>query len=118
VQNKPKYHLFKNTKYALDGLITAIKTESSFKLELFCAVFIIAGILYIDTSLTNKLILLISGILVLIVELLNSSIENVVDLCTTKIHPLAKNAKDLGSTAVMFCIILHITCWILIIFFT
>jgi len=117
VQNKPKYHLFKNTKYALDGLITAIKTESSFKLELFCAVFIIAGILYIDTSLTNKLILLISGILVLIVELLNSSIENVVDLCTTKIHPLAKNAKDLGSTAVMFCIILHIICWILILFF-
>jgi len=117
VQNKPKYNLFKNTKYALDGLITAIKTESSFKLELFCAVFIIAGILYIDTSLTNKLILLISGILVLIVELLNSSIENVVDLCTTKIHPLAKNAKDLGSTAVMFCIILHITCWILVLFF-
>jgi len=117
VQNKPKYHLFKNTKYALDGLITAIKTESSFKLELFCAVFIIAGILYIDTSLTNKLILLISGILVLIVELLNSSIENVVDLCTTKIHPLAKNAKDLGSTAVMFCIILHVTCWILVLFF-
>jgi len=117
VQNKPKYHLFKNTKYALDGLITAIKTESSFKLELFCAVFIIAGILYIDTSLTNKLILLISGILVLIVELLNSSIENVVDLCTTKIHPLAKNAKDLGSTAVMFCIILHIICWILVLLF-
>jgi len=117
VQNKPKYHLFKNTKYALDGLITAIKTESSFKLELFCAVFIIAGILYIDTSLTNKLILLISGILVLIVELLNSSIENVVDLCTIKIHPLAKNAKDLGSTAVMFGIILHITCWILVLLF-
>jgi len=116
VQNKPKYHLFKNTKYALDGLITAIKTESSFKLELFCAVFIIAGILYIDTSLTNKLILLISGVLVLIVELLNSSIENVVDLCTTKIHPLAKNAKDLGSTAVMFSILLHITCWILVLF--
>jgi len=117
VQNKPKYHLFKNTKYALDGLITAIKTESSFKLELFCAIFIIAGILYIDTSLTNKLILLISGILVLIVELLNSSIENVVDLCTTKIHPLAKNAKDLGSTAVMFCIILHTICWVLVLFF-
>jgi len=116
VQNKPKYHLFKNTKYALDGLITAIKTESSFKLELFCAVFIIAGILYIDTSLTNKLILLISGVLVLIVELLNSSIENVVDLCTTKIHPLAKNAKDLGSTAVMFSILLHIICWILVLF--
>ena len=62
MQNKPKYNLFKNTKYALDGLITAVKTESSFRLELFCAIFIIAGILYIDTTLTNKLILLVTGI--------------------------------------------------------
>ena len=117
MQNKPKYSFFKNWKYACDGLITAIKTESSFRLELFCAIFIILGILYIDTSLTNKLILLISGILVLIVELLNSAIENVVDLCTKEIHPLAKNAKDLGSTAVMFTIGLHITCWAFILLF-
>lgn len=114
MQNKPKYNLFKNWKYAIAGLITAIKTESSFRLELFCAVFIIAGILYIDTSLTNKLILFISGILVLIVELVNSAIENVVDLCTKEIHPLAKNAKDIGSTAVMFSIGLHIICWSLV----
>ena len=114
VNNKPKYNLFKNTKYAIDGLIHALKTESSFRLELLCAIFIIAGIVFIETSLTNKLILLISGILVLIVELVNSAIENAVDLITKEIHPLAKNAKDIGSTAVMFSIILHITCWILI----
>ncbi len=114
MQNKPKYNLFKNTKYALDGLITAVKTESSFRLELLCSIFIIAGILYIDTTLVNKLILLITGILVLIIELLNSAIENVVDLCTKEIHPLAKNAKDKGSTAVMFTISLHITCWFFI----
>lgn len=117
MQNKPKYSFFKNWKYACDGLITAIKTESSFRLELFCAIFIVALILYVDTSLTNKLILLISGILVLIVELINSAIENVVDLCTKEIHPLAKNAKDLGSTAVMFTIGLHITCWAFILLF-
>lgn len=114
MQNKPKYNLFRNTKYALDGLITAVKTESSFKLELFCAIFIIAGILYIDTTLTNKLILLVTGILVLIVELLNSAIENVVDLCTKEVHSLAKNAKDIGSTAVMFTITLHVCCWLVI----
>lgn len=117
MQNKPKYSFFKNWKYALDGLITAIKTESSFRLELFCAIFIILGILYIDTSLTNKLILLVTGILVLIFELINSAIENVVDLCTKEIHPLAKNAKDLGSTAVMFSILLHVVCWCLVILF-
>lgn len=114
MNNKPKYHLFKNTKYALDGFVHAIKTESSFRLELLCAVFIIAGILYIDASITNKLILLITGILVLIIELVNSAIENTVDLVTKEHHPLAKNAKDIGSTAVMFSIILHTVCWIVI----
>jgi len=64
--------------------------------------------------LTNKLILLVSGILVLIIELVNSAIENVVDLVTKEIHPLAKNAKDIGSTAVMFSIALHSVCWIVI----
>ena len=80
------------------------------------AIFIIVVIIFVDTSLTNKLILLISGILVLIVELINSAIENVVDLCTKEIHPLAKNAKDIGSTAVMFTISLHLVCWVFILF--
>lgn len=114
MNNKPKYHLFKNTKYALDGFLHALKTESSFRLELICTVFIIVGIILIDTTLTNKLILLVTGILVLIVELLNSAIENTVDLVTKEIHPLAKNAKDIGATAVMFSIVLHVACWILV----
>jgi len=114
MNNKPKYHLFKNTKYALDGFIHAFKTESSFKLELFAAIFIVIGIVFIDTTVTNKLILLVSGIFVLIVELINSAIENVVDLVTKEIHPLAKNAKDIASTAVMFSIGLHICCWIIV----
>jgi diacylglycerol kinase (ATP) len=114
MNNKPKYHPFKNTQYALDGLKHAVKTESSFRLELIAGIFIIAGIVFIDVSLTNKLILLITGILVLIVELINSSIENVVDLVTKDIHPLAKSAKDIGATAVMFSIILHVTCWIVV----
>lgn len=117
MNNKPKYHLFKNTKYALEGLLHALKTESSFRLELFCAVFIISLIIYIDTSITNKLILTVTGILVLIVELINSAIENVVDLVTKDIKPLAKSAKDIGSTAVMFSIILHVCCWIIILVF-
>ena len=116
MNNKPKYHLFKNTQYALEGLVHALKTESSFRLELFAAVFIIAGIFYIETSLVAKLILLVTGILVLIVELLNSAIENVVDLVTKEHQPLAKSAKDIAATAVMFSIILHLTCWAFVLF--
>lgn len=111
MNNKPKYHLFKNTQYALEGFLHAFKTESSFRLELIASIFIIIGISFIDTSLTNKLILLCTGVLVLIIELVNSAVENVVDLVTTEIHPLAKSAKDIGATAVMFSIILHVICW-------
>ena len=114
MNNKPKYHIFKNTKYALEGLFHALKTESSFRLELLCAIFIVAGIFYIDTSVTNKLILLVTGILVLIIELVNSAIDNIVDLVTKEIHPHAKKAKDIGSTAVMFTIGLHMVCWLII----
>jgi diacylglycerol kinase (ATP) len=50
----------------------------------------------------------------MIVELLNSAVENVVDLVTTDIHPLAKSAKDIGATAVLFSVLLHLACWVMI----
>ena len=114
MNNKPKYHLFKNTKYALEGFIHAFKTESSFKLELLAGVIILPAIFIISDILIYQLILVITFFLILIVELLNSAVENVVDLVTKDIHPLAKNAKDIGATAVMFSIILHSSCWIII----
>lgn len=113
MNNKPKYHLFKNTQYALDGLFHAIRTESSFRLELLAALFIVPAVFLLDFELWQKTALLCTAFLVLIVELLNSAIENVVDLVTKEIHPLAKNAKDIGATAVMFSITLHLLCWVL-----
>lgn len=114
MNNKPKYSLFKNTSYAIDGLVHAIKTESSFKLELILGVPIFIAILMMDFTLTHKLILVVTAILIPIVELLNSAIENVVDLVTKEIHPLAKTAKDIGATAVLFSVILHLLCWIIL----
>ena len=108
MNNKPKYHLFKNTQYALDGLKHILKTENSFKLELILGIFIFSTIYIIDIELIYKLVLVVTAFMVLITELLNSAIENVVDLVTKDIHPLAKTSKDIGSTAVMFSIILHL----------
>lgn len=114
-RNKQKYNFFKNSKYAVDGLVCAFKTETSFKIEMFLALVLMATLFYIDIAIISKLILFTTYFLILIVELLNSAIENIVDLITNDIHPLAKNAKDIGATAVMFSIILHIICWIVII---
>jgi len=114
MNNKPKYTLFKNASYAIDGLLHAIKNETSFKLELVIALIIFPAIYFFPFTLMYKLVLVITYFLIMIAELLNSAVENVVDLVTTEIHPLAKAAKDIGATAVLFSVILHIICWLLI----
>ncbi len=114
MNNKPKYSLFKNASYAISGFVTAFKNESSFKIEILLAIPIFIAIILLDTSVTNKLILTSTAFLIAISELLNSAVENVVDLVTKDFHTLAKNAKDIGSTAVLFSVILHLTCWIVI----
>ena len=114
MNNKPQYSLYSNTKYAIDGLVHALKTEMSFKIELLLFLLVIGFILIFDFTMLEKFMIIVTAVLVLIVELLNSAIENVVDLVTKDIKPLAKSAKDIGATAVLFSIILHISIWLLI----
>jgi diacylglycerol kinase (ATP) len=54
--------------------------------------------------------------IVLIAELLNSAVENAVDMVTKEFHPLAKAAKDIGATAVLFSVVLHLLIWALVIY--
>ena len=114
MNNKPKYSIFDNARYALEGLIYAIKTESSFKIELAFGVLFIPIIYLIPFELIYKLVLIVTFVMILITELLNSAIENVVDLVTQKRHPLAKSAKDIAATAVLFAVLLHLLCWVII----
>jgi len=111
INNKPKYTIFNNARYAIEGLVHAIKTETSFKIEMAFAVIFFPLIYLLPFELVYKLILIVTFIMILIVELINSSIENVVDLVTKDIHPLAKSAKDIGATAVFFTVLLHLLCW-------
>ena len=114
MNNKPKYTLFKNASYAIDGLLHAIKTETSFKIELALAVVFFPLVYFLPFELIYKLVLVVTYFMIMIAELLNSAVENVVDLVTTEIHPLAKSAKDIASTAVLFSVILHLLCWLMI----
>ena len=115
MRNQPKYHLFKNTTYALNGLIDVIKYETSFKIELFLAVLLVPFIIYVDLSLVYKLIMFMTLMGVLLAETINSAIERVVDLVTLEHHPMAGRAKDVGSTIVFLSIGLFIVTWGLII---
>jgi diacylglycerol kinase (ATP) len=64
--------------------------------------------------MVEKIVLLATVLLMLIVELLNSAIEATVDRVSTERHPLSGRAKDLGSAAVFIAVLLMVTAWTLI----
>ena len=106
----------RSIKFSVEGLLYAYKNEQSLSLHAFASiVFIILGFIF-KISLTNWALLLISLVLVLAIELLNSAVEATVDLVTSKIHPLAKVAKDCGSAAAFVSTInMFIVCGIIFI---
>ncbi len=115
--NKPKYNLFKNTKYALEGLIDILKNESSFKAQLlaFVALGIIALIL--PLSYVQKSIMILILLLPLLAEVINSAIERVVDLVTQDYHILAKQAKDIGATIVFLSYSIVFIVWMVVLLY-
>ena len=86
--------------YAFEGFRTAVTTERNIKVQLFVGVLaVIAGIVLKIDALSWVLIVLCIG-LVLFAELVNTSIEAIVDLATQELHPLAKRAKDIAAASV------------------
>lgn len=118
MRNQPKYNFFKNTSYALKGMRDLIKNESSFRIELTLFIILLPVIFFIETTLSNKLIMFISLMFMLIAEAANSAIERVVDLVTLEHHEMAGRAKDVGSAVVFLSIALFVVVWTSIIFST
>lgn len=111
MRNQPKYTIIKNTTYAFNGLIDMLKTETSFKIELFLALVLVPFIFIVDVALTYKLLMFITLMGVLIAETINSAIERVVDLVTLEHHPMAGRAKDIGSAIVFLSIGVFLVVW-------
>jgi diacylglycerol kinase (ATP) len=114
MRNQPKYNFFKNTSYALNGLKDMIASEKSFKIELVFVIILLPVIFFLDIETTQKLLLFITLIGVLIAESINSAIERVVDLVTKEYHPMAGRAKDVGSSVVFLSISLAVITWMII----
>ena len=114
MRNQPKYNFFKNTSYALKGLTDLLKTETSFKIELIITIILLPVIIFIDTTLTNKALMFISLMGMILAETTNSAIERVVDLVTLEHHDMAGRAKDVGSAIVFFSIFIFIVTWAII----
>lgn len=103
------------TSNSVAGLITAWRIEHAFRQELYLVLPGVLVALLLPVRTIEKLVLIGSLVLVLIVELLNSAIEATVDRISLDRHPLSKNAKDFGSAAVMLAFLLALAAWLVVI---
>lgn len=97
--------------YSRDGLSAAWKNEAAFREEVLLAAITIPLAFYLGKTGIDRALLVGSIILILIVEILNSGLEAVVDKASPEKHELAKRAKDMGSAAVLLSLINAAAIW-------
>jgi len=110
----PVQRVIKATGFSMQGLRWAWKYEQAIRQEMIVLLVLIPVALWLDVSPLERLLLLGSWGVVIIVELLNSAVEATVDRIGIEHHKLSGRAKDIGSAAV-FCAILLAACsWLVI----
>ncbi len=96
------------------GISSTWKSETAFREEILSGIVMFPAAFFLGETLTQTTLLIIPLFLVLIVELLNTSIEHVVDRIGLEQHELSGLAKDAGSAAVFLCNMLIICVWSLV----
>lgn len=108
--------LIKAAGYSFAGLKHAAANETAFQQELLLSLVLIPLAFWIGGTAVEIMILVIAVLQILIVELVNSAIEAVVDRISKERHPLSGQAKDLGSAAVMISLLIAGIVWITLIY--
>ena len=100
--------------YSISGTLAAFKHEDAFRQEAVLAVVLTPVAIYFGETAIDQALMISSLLFIIVVELLNSSIEATVDRISVKHHKLAKRAKDIGSAAVFFSLINAAVIWFLL----
>lgn len=106
-------HLIKSTGYSLKGLRSAFQYEAAFRHEILLAIILIPIGLWLGDDNVERALMIGSVLMVLVVELLNSAIEAIVDRVSTEYHELSGRAKDQGSAAVFVALGIMVITWLL-----
>ncbi|WP_234970074.1 diacylglycerol kinase [Brachymonas denitrificans] len=104
--------LWHATLYSIDGLKAAVRECSAFRMELTLAAIGIPLSFVVGRSWAEVVILAGSLVALMVIELLNSGIEDAIDRISYELHPLAKRAKDFGSAAVFLGSVFCGTVWL------
>ncbi len=102
--------------YSMAGIRAAWQGETAFRQELMLCVVMVPAAFWLGDSAVERSLLIGTCLLVLVVELLNSAIEAVVDRIGSDQHELSGRAKDTASAAVFITLCLTVVCWGLILF--
>lgn len=100
--------------YSWLGIKSAWTNEAAFRQELLLMLLMLPAAFFLGQTAVERVLLIAPCFLVIIVELINSAIEAVVDRIGSEIHPLSGQAKDMGSAAVFFALLLVVMTWGLI----
>ena len=104
------------TGYSINGFKTAFKFESAFRQILLLNALLIPLSFFLDVNNFEQALMIGVCLLAVIVELFNSAIEAVVDRISLELHPLSKNAKDMGSAAQFVALTIIFVTWLIILF--
>ncbi|MDE0514009.1 MAG: diacylglycerol kinase [Gammaproteobacteria bacterium] len=109
--------IIKAATYSWQGLVACYKTEAAFRQELALAVVLLPFGLWLGDTGIERALLAGSVLLVLIVELINTGVEYVVDRIGDEYHELSGKAKDIASAAVFLALVNLALVWALVLFF-
>jgi len=103
--------LFNATRYSLRGIRSTFAQEPAFRQELVLVGILFAASFWLQTSVTEWLILIMPLFILLIVELVNSAIESAIDRISDAPHTLSGQAKDMASAAVFLALLMIAVVW-------
>lgn len=104
-------HILQAGSYSMKGLKAALAHEEAFRLELMALVVMVPLALWLGQGGLEYALLIGSLLIVLLVELINSALEAVVDRVGVEHHELSGRAKDLGSAAVFIALMNVVAVW-------
>lgn len=107
-------HVFRAIRHSLAGLRATYITERAFRIELFLSLFLLPLAFFLGQTLIERIILMGSWFFVLLIELVNTAIETIINRISREHHPDSGKAKDIGSALVFVSGIQAVVFWGLI----
>lgn len=103
--------IIKAAGYSWQGIKAAYKYEAAFRQETWLALVLIPLAIYVAENTTQLALMISSVLLLMLVEILNSAVEAVVDRFGDELHELSGRAKDMASAAVTFSLLIMLLIW-------